>query len=209
MAIMNMYKESDEAQLVEAIREIQFATLVTHLPDGMECSHVPMFAKETDEGLVLESHVARQNTQWKNASQGPSLAIFQGPQAYISPGWYPSKQDHGKVVPTWNYMAVHAHGVLEAMDDRDFLLSHIDDLTKRNETGRDVPWSINDAPGDYIPKLTRGIVGLRLKVSRLEGVSKLGQNRSDADREGVVAGLTADDHAGALAVAERMRALMA
>lgn len=209
MAIMNMYQESDEAQLVEALREIQFATLVTHLPEGLECSHIPMFAKETDEGLVLESHVARQNTQWKNASRGPSLAIFQGPQAYISPGWYPSKQEHGKVVPTWNYLAVHAHGVLEAVDDIDFLLTHIDDLTHRNEEGRDAPWSITDAPGEYIPKLTRGIVGLRLRVSRLQGVSKLGQNRSVADRQGVVEGLTNDANAGALAVAEKMRASMA
>ncbi|MEP0520029.1 MAG: FMN-binding negative transcriptional regulator [Hyphomicrobiales bacterium] len=208
MAIMNMYQESDEAQLVDALREIQFATLVTHMPDRLECSHVPMFAKETEDGLTLESHVARRNEHWRCASAGPSIAIFQGPQAYISPGWYPSKQEHGKVVPTWNYLVVHAHGLLEAIDDRNFLLAHIDDLTKRNESDRAEPWGIDDAPGDYIPKLTRGIVGLRLKVSRLDGASKMGQNRTDADRKGAVAGLSDENEFGASAVAEKMLSLI-
>lgn len=208
MAIMNMYQESDEAQLVDALREIQFATLVTHMPDRLECSHVPMFAKETKDGLVLEGHVARKNEHWRCASAGPSIAIFQGPQAYISPGWYPSKQEHGKVVPTWNYLVVHAHGILEAVDDRDFLLAHINDLTKRNEGNRAEPWGIDDAPGDYIPKLTRGIVGLRLKVSRLDGASKMGQNRTDADRKGAVAGLSDENDFGAAAVAEKMLSLI-
>lgn len=208
MAIMNMYKENDEAQLVDALREIQFATLVTHMPDRLECSHVPMFAKETDEGLILESHVARRNDHWRCASAGPSIAIFQGPQAYISPAWYPSKLEHGKVVPTWNYLVVHAHGTLEAFDDLDFLLSHIDDLTKRNEIGRDQPWGIDDAPGDYIPKLTRGIVGLRMKVARLDGALKMGQNRTDEDRKGVVAGLSEENEFGAAAVAKKMLSLI-
>lgn len=208
MAIMNMYKESDEAQLVGALREIQFATLVTHLPDRLECSHVPMFAKETEEGLVLEGHVARQNAHWRCASAGPSIAIFQGPQAYISPGWYPSKQEHGKVVPTWNYLVVHAHGILEAVDEPEFLLAHINDLTQRNEGDREKPWAVDDAPGDFIPKLTRGIVGLRLKVSRLDGATKMGQNRTDADRKGAVAGLSDENEFGAAAVAEKMLSLI-
>lgn len=208
MAIMNMYRENDEAELVAAIRDIQFATLVTHLRDGLECSHVPMFAKQTDQGVVLEGHVARQNPHWRSADAGPTIAIFQGPQAYISPGWYPSKQEHGKVVPTWNYSVVHAHGILEAIDDPDFLLRHIADLTQKNETGRAMPWGIDDAPGDYIPKLTRGIVGLRLTVSRIDGASKMGQNRSDADRKGAVAGLSEENDFGASAVAEKMLSLI-
>lgn len=208
MAIMNIYKENDGAQLLEALQEIQFATLVTHMRDRLECSHVPMFAKETEDGLVLEGHVARQNDHWRCASGGPSIAIFQGPQAYISPAWYPSKQEHGKVVPTWNYQVVHAHGTLEAVDDADFLLAHINDLTMRNESGRDEPWGINDAPGEYIPKLTRGIVGLRLKVTRLDGALKMGQNRTDADRKGAVAGLSDENDFGAAAVAEKMLSLI-
>ena len=208
MAIISIYEENDQAQLLDVMRDIQFATLVTHMPDRLECSHIPMFAKETGDGLVLEGHVARHNDHWRHASDGPSIAIFHGPQAYISPSWYVSKQEHGKVVPTWNYQVVHAHGTLEAIDDTDFLLAHINDLTVRNESGRDQPWSIEDAPGEYIPKLTRGIVGLRLKVTRLDGASKLGQNRTDADRKGTVAGLLDEKDFGAAAIAQKMQSLI-
>jgi transcriptional regulator len=155
----------------------------------------------------LQGHVARGNAHGLAAAGRPSVAVFQGPHAYISPSWYPSKKEHGKVVPTWNYIAVHAHGALEAIDDREWLLQHVAALTDRNESGRETPWSVGDAPEDYIDGMLKGIIGLSLTVSRLEGAWKMQQHRTPADRQGLIDGLAASDDAAARSVASIMEAL--
>lgn len=205
------FREDRPDILAEAIRTIQLASLVTATPDGYLASHVPMVLKEEAGELVLEAHVARPNAHWKAAlgAGAPSLAIFQGPQAYVSPGWYESKRQHGKVVPTWNYIAVHAEGRLEAVEDGAWLRDHLEDLTRLNEAGREAPWAMADAPGDFIRNLSRGIVGLRLRECRLAGTWKLIQHRQEGDRLGTIAGLAASPGPGSAAVAEAMRELEA
>jgi len=194
--------------LARAVRDIQFALLVTAVDGTYSASHVPTVLKQANGQFTLEAHVARANEHWKVLGRGPaSLAVFQGPQTYVSPSWYPSKREHGKVVPTWNYVVVHAHGVLETVEDRDWLLGHIGDLVTANESDREQPWAISDAPDDFIHAMSRAIVGLRMPVDRLEGKWKMSQNRSQADRTGTLAGLSASVKSQDQAVAAIMRTL--
>ena len=210
MYVPPQFREERPEVLAGAIRGIQLATLVTMTPDGLVASHIPMILKDQGGELVLEGHVARQNEHWRGLGDaGPSLAIFQGPQAYVSPAWYASKREHGKVVPTWNYIAVHAHGRVEAIEDPAWLAGHLDDLTRLNEGRRADPWEISDAPAGFVANLSRAIVGLRFRVERLEGAWKMIQHRSEADRLGTIAGLSQSDDPGAGAVAGIMRDLEA
>lgn len=207
MYIPRQFREERPEILVRAMREIGLAALVTPGPlgsPGLQVSHVPMVLKEDAAGAwTLETHVARANPHWTLAGGASSAAIFQGPQAYVSPSWYAAKREHGKVVPTWNYIAVHAHGVLEAIEDPAWLLAHLNDLTRLNEASREHPWEVADAPADYVDGLTRAIVGLRLPVGQVEGAWKLIQHRSEGDRLGTIAGLDAEP--GGKAVADAMR----
>ncbi len=205
------FKEDRPEVLAATIRDIQLATLVTATVDGYHASHVPMVLKQGEGGTVLETHVARSNPHWDAFRSGPapSLAIFQGPQAYVSPSWYETKRQHGKVVPTWNYIAVHAHGPVSVIEDQAWLLSHLAELTEANEGGRDQPWAVSDAPAEFIGTLTRAIVGLRLRVARLEGAWKLIQHRPEGDRSGAAAGLSASPRAGDQAVGRIMHELEA
>jgi len=194
--------------LAGAIRDIQFALLVTAVDGKYFASHVPTVLKQVNETFTLEAHVARANEHWKVLDGRPaSLAVFQGPHTYVSPSWYPSKREHGKVVPTWNYVVVHAHGVLETVEDHDWLLAHIGDLVAANESSREQPWAISDAPEDFIHAMSRAIVGLRMPVDRLEGKWKMSQNRSQADRAGTLAALSASVKSQDQSVAAVMRAL--
>ena len=183
------FAEDREDVLLDAIASIGLAALVTPGEGGIEASHVPMVARRGADGaLGLETHVARANAHWR-AAPAESLAIFQGPHAYVHPGWYPSKAETGKVVPTWTYIAVHAHGRLEAMTDEAWLRAHLDALTDAQEAARPEPWAVSDAPPRYIAGLSRGIVGLRLTVERLEGAWKVNQHKPEADRLGTRDGL--------------------
>ena len=186
-----------------AMADIMFAALVTQADDGPVVTHVPMLLTGPDDALVLETHVARGNPHWR--TPGPSVAIFQGPQAYVSPSFYPAKALTGKVVPTWTYIAVHAHGGLETVDDPAWLHAHVSRITDTMEAARPALWAVGDAPPDYIAALQRGIVGLRLPVIRLHGAWKVNQHKSDADRAGTAAGLTAGGVQGQ-ALAEVLRA---
>ena len=208
MYIPQHFEEKRPDVLARAIREIQFALLVTAVDGAYLASHLPMVLKHADGALTLEAHVARANEHWKALrSKRASLAVFQGPQTYISPSWYETKRQHGKVVPTWNYVVVHAHGPLEIVEDRDWLLAHLKDLVTANESRRERPWAISDAPADFIDGMTRAIVGLRLTVDRLEGKWKMIQNRSQPDRLGTMTGLSASADAKDQAVAAIMWAL--
>jgi transcriptional regulator len=171
-------------------------------------THLPMVLKQADAAFTLEAHVARANEHWKVLAAKPaSLAVFQGPQTYVSPSWYETKRQHGKVVPTWNYVVVHAHGPLQIVEEQDWLLAHLGDLVAANESSREQPWAIADAPAEFIQGMTRAIVGLRFTVDRLEGKWKMIQNRSEADRLGTLAGLSASADPEDQAVAAIMRAL--
>jgi len=178
------FREERPEVLIAAAREIGFALWVT--PD-LQASHLPVFVSEEESGLVLEAHVARPNPIWR--AEGLAMAVFQGPQAYISPGWYPTKKEHGKAVPTWNYAVVHFHGQVEAIDDGEWLMGHLDRLSRANEAFRPEPWTIHEAPDGYIEGLTKAIVGLRLKVERMEGSWKMSQNQPEVNRRGVAEGL--------------------
>jgi transcriptional regulator len=202
------FEEKRPEVLARAIRDIQFALLVTATNGEYFASHLPMVLKEANGAFTLEAHVARPNEHWKALGNRPaSLAVFQGPQTYVSPSWYESKRQHGKVVPTWNYVVVHAHGALEVVEDRDWLRAHLEDLVAANEGRREQPWLISDAPANFIQSMMRAIVGLRLTVARLEGKWKMSQNRSQADRAGALAGLSASSKPADQAVAAILRAL--
>lgn len=200
------FREERRDVLVAAMRDIQLAAIVTQGAAGPCATHAPVLLREQGDDLVLEFHVARQNPHWQLAGE-KSLAIFQGPQAYIHPGWYQSKAEHGRVVPTWTYVMVHAHGTLAAMESEVELLSHLTQLTDRNEAGRDQPWAVSDAPEKYIQGMARAIVGLRMTVERLEGSWKLNQHKSDGDRAGVQSGLSSQTDPGAQAISTLMRGL--
>jgi len=207
------FREDRQDVLLAAIGDIRLAALVVSAADGLEAAHIPMIARaDAASGLVLEGHVARGNPLWRLAEgkQGvTALAVFQGPQAYVHPGWLATKHETGKAVPTWNYVAVHAHGRLKAVSDVAWLLRHLDHLSTHTEAGRADPWSIDDAPEGYIGTLMRGIVGIELRVDRLEGVWKMIQHHPEANRTGVIAGLDADGTPDSTQVAAVMRALEA
>jgi transcriptional regulator len=186
------FREDQPEVLYAAIRKYPFATLVAEGPDGIVASHLPFLLDDTRG--VLRGHVARANPVWKEARpEREALAIFQGPNAYITPSWYATKAATGKVVPTWNYLAVHVRGPLAFFDDVDRLRALVTDLTNAHEAGRAAPWAVTDAPSGYIDTMLRAIVGVELSITGIEGKWKLSQNRDASDREGVRAGLTAEN----------------
>jgi transcriptional regulator len=180
---------SDPDEIEMALERQSFGCLVTGDGDGLFATHMP-FLYDT-AARRLTGHMARPNPHRQRAGEGEALVIFQGPQAYVSPGFYPSKQQNPRVVPTWNYEAVHVYGRLNWHEDADWLVAHVTALTERQESGRAEPWAVSDAPADFIRGLAAGIVGVELEISRVEAKRKLSQNRSAADRLGVIAGLEA------------------
>jgi len=177
--------------LHDAIRSYGFATLVTSGEAELEASHLPMLLdKDPAPFGTLFGHLARANPQWRRAKPGAeALAIFLGPNAYITPSWYATKQQTGKVVPTWNYLAVHAYGTLSFQENPEALRHHVSRLTETHEAGRAAPWAVTDAPADYVEQMLRAIVGFRLKITRLEGKWKMSQNRPEQDQAEVREGL--------------------
>ena len=192
----------DDIQILhQQMQASPLPVLVTHASQGLHASHVPLLL-DPDEGPygTLYGHLARANPHGKALAEGTeTLVIFAGEQAYISPSFYPSKAEHGKTVPTWNYLAVHAYGTAEVFEDAERLLALISRLSSKHEAGRPAPWAVSDAPGDYIDSMLKAIVGFRLPITRLEGKRKLSQNRDAADQAGVRQGLLANsnpqDHA--------------
>jgi transcriptional regulator len=200
------FKEDRIPVLHEAIRKYGFGTLVTSSEQELEASHLPMLldSEPAPLGTVL-GHVARANPQWQRVKPGfQALAIFLGPNAYITPSWYPAKQQHGKVVPTWNYLAIHAYGTISFFDDPAELRDHVGKLTDTHEAARDAPWAVSDAPADYVEKMLGGIVGFRLRIAKLEGKWKMSQNRPEQDINGVREGLSREARESREPVAEIM-----
>ncbi len=204
------FREDRPEVLREIMRAARLALIVSAAPDGgaPEATHLPLILDpgEGPQG-TLYGHVAKANPQWKGlAAAGVARAIFPGPEAYVSPALYASKQEHGRVVPTWNYVAVHAIGPVEVFDDAERLHAVVSRLTDRHEAARSDPWAVTDAPDAFVAGQLKGIVGIALRIETLIGKRKLSQNRSEADRAGVVAGLGASDDVADRAVAEAMRA---
>lgn len=192
------------------IRAQSLGLLITAGPGGLQANPVPFLIDADGSQLgTLRAHVARANPQWHElAAVAECLVVFQGPQTYISPSLYPTKHEHGKVVPTWNYITVHAWGRLQVIDDVSWLRRQVDDLTSHKERSRPAPWSVSDAPEPYVAAQLKGIVGIEIPITRIEGKWKVSQNRPAIDQAGVVAGLRGNDgDAGIMAslVAERGR----
>jgi transcriptional regulator len=187
------FEETDTAALYALVGACPLATWVVPRQGELLVNHIPFLldAGRGEHGTLI-GHVARANPVWQAlAASAPSVAVFMGPQAYVSPNWYPSKQAHGKAVPTWNYTTVHAHGVAQTFDDTVRLLALVTRLTERHEAGQAQPWQVRDAPADYLASMLQAIVGIEIPVQRWVGKWKVSQNRPAADRQGAVAGLMA------------------
>lgn len=201
------FEETRIEVLHALMRTRPLATLVTLGPEGLDTNHVPLFL-DIAAGThgTLRGHVARANPLWRAIGAGcDALAIFHGPQGYVTPNWYPAKTETGKAVPTWNYAVVHAHGRLRAIDDAAWLRAQIEALTNQEEAAFAAPWQVADAPPDYIEKMIGAVVGIEIEIARLNGKWKTSQNQPPRNRAGVVAGLCArgatDDRAMAALVA--------
>lgn len=196
------FREDDPTVLRQVMREAALATLVTATAEGLVATPLPLMLDESEgERGVLHGHLARANPQWRLPAIDDALVIFQGPDAYVTPSWYASKQEHGKVVPTWNYVALHAYGRAEFYEDEDRLREVVTRLTSLHEGPRAEPWAVTDAPAPFITSQLKGIVGVRISIARIEGKRKLSQNRSAADRNGVAEGLTSSEREGDRVVA--------
>lgn len=205
-----MYIPAHFAAGPDAVRHLltrpSAANLVTATAKGMLATLLPfVFDPSAGEHGALHAHLARNNPQWSEPALGESLAIIQGADAYISPRWYASKAEHGRVVPTWNYSTAHVYGTLVIHDDPAWLASHVRRLSNHNEAGSELPWTVEDAPERYIAGQLRAIVGVELLITRIEAKQKLSQNRPDADVDGVVAGLRARGDLASAADVENAR----
>ncbi|MBS0296961.1 MAG: FMN-binding negative transcriptional regulator [Proteobacteria bacterium] len=203
MYLPDRYAETDPAVIETLIAEARLGVLVTHGPEGLYASHLPFLWDAESHTAV--AHLARANPHRSMAGEGEAMLIVQGADAYVSPGFYPSKAEDPRKVPTWNYEAVHLYGRLEWFDDAERLLGVVQGLTARNEAHRAEPWRVADAPVDYIAKMLRGIVGVSLRVERVEAKRKLSQNQNAIDRDGAMQALaaSADPRARELAAAMR------
>jgi transcriptional regulator len=201
------FEETRVEVLHDLIRSYPFGALVTMTPDGLDANHIP-FEIDPAPGPfgTLRGHVARANPVWRDrAPDAAALVIFQGVDSYVSPSWYPTKMETGKVVPTWNYVVVHAHGVPRFIDDRAWLRAFVEKLTSRHEAGRREPWKVTDAPADFIDKQVGAIIGLEMPITRLVGKWKVSQNRPSQDRDGVVEGLLREGGQSGAAMADLVR----
>jgi transcriptional regulator len=201
------FEENDPGVLHALMRANPLATLVMLLDGALEANHIPLLLAETSPATVLRGHVARANPLWRHASgEREVLAIFHGPQAYITPSWYATKAEHGKVVPTWNYAAVHVYGTLRAIDDPEWLRAQLESLTAHNEVAFAQPWKMSDAPRDYTEKLMAAIVGIELTVTRMAGKWKVSQNQPAENIAGIVNGLCSQGEKEMAALVEQRAA---
>lgn len=191
MYVSKYHQWNDQAAIFSLMDAHPLGAWVCAGQEGLVANHVPFFLDRTRGPLgTLIGHVSRANPVWRQ-QQGDSASVvmFQGPQAYITPGWYPGKAEHGKVVPTWNYAVAHVHGVARVRDDRDWLLDMLNRLVSVHESSQPMPWQVSDAPVDYLDKLLAAIVGIEIPIDRLEGKLKASQDEDWQDRLGTVNGL--------------------
>ena len=209
MYVPEQFKMADLSDALAIMRGNTFAALVSHDAAGLMATHLPTVVSAEGDKVTIECHLARGNPHWRRLQSAPEaeiMMIFSGPDAYIRPGWYPSKAETGKSVPTWNYAIVHAYGRAQIVEDGAWLLRHVEALSRQQESPYETPWSTADAPESYIAAMVRGIVGLRVDVTRLDAKAKLGQNRDERDALGAVAGLQARGRGDDATIATMMRA---
>lgn len=195
MYVPKHHEETDIAVLHALIKSHPLGIWVTQSDGELLANHIPFFL-DPERGAhgTLVGHVARANRAWQAFSASVnSVVIFQGAETYITPSWYPSKHAHGKAVPTWNYAVVHAHGMPRVIEDRDWLLQHVTQLTDTHEADQALPWRVSDAPEEFTERLLGAIVGIEIPIAKLAGKWKVSQNRPEPDKLGVVAGLLARD----------------
>lgn len=199
------FRVEDRNEMIAMIRACRLATLVTSSQPDLMATPLPMYLDPEEGELgVLYGHIAKANPQWNEAGEKDGLVIFQGANGYVSPAWYPSKAATGKVVPTWNYVAVHAWGPVEFFHDKDRLLQVVSHLTDLHEQEKPARWSVQDAPAEFIDRMLGAIVGIRVPIRRIEAKKKLSQNQSREDRAGAKAGLAASPRPGDREVAAMM-----
>lgn len=192
MYVPNHFKVADQEKLLQYIRDYSFGLLVISDDEGIEVNHVPFYLSSDEDDSIghLQCHLARNNPVWHRIRDGArTLAVFQGPDAYVSPSWYATKAETGRVVPTWNYLAVHAQGSAQIIRDRNWLKHHLHQLTDQHESQMAVPWSVADAPTEFTERLVQAIVGVEIKIETLTGKLKASQNQPEKNRAGVKAGL--------------------
>ena len=202
-----IFKEDRIDVMHDLIKAHSFGTLVG-LEDGeISANHLPLILHpEISENGTLRGHISKANPLWKKHDADTNvLIIFQGAHHYISPSWYPSKREHQKVVPTWNYAVVHARGSLKLIEDNDWILAHLNSLTNKHERGYPEPWKVSDAPEKYIAGQIKGIVGVEITIKELTGKWKMSQNKNAADKEGVLRGLKGDGDENASTMLDIMK----
>lgn len=205
MFIPTKFEQQDPEALNDLIRKHPLATLVMNSSSGLNANHIPLQLTQNSSGkVVLQGHIAKANPLWKDSSSTEALAIFQGADSYISPNWYPSKQENGKVVPTWNYMAVHASGQIRFIHDPDWIRAFLERLTTEHESNQETPWAMSDAPEEFTQKMLSAIVGFEITVQNIIGKWKMSQNQTEENRTGVVNGLSASPDTRAKALASIM-----
>jgi transcriptional regulator len=196
----------DPAAAAEFLSRIEAADLVTLTDQGLEATFLPLlYVPAAGEHGVLRGHLARKNGQWQRPAIGEALVIARAEDAYIHPGWYPSKAEHGRVVPTWNYRTAHVYGELVVHDDPAWVDENVRGLTSRQESRREHPWSVDDAPPAFHEGQLRAIVGVEVLISRVEAKFKMSQNQNDANIDGVIAGLEGDGRAEVAELVQRLR----
>ncbi|MBL6760489.1 MAG: FMN-binding negative transcriptional regulator [Ilumatobacteraceae bacterium] len=203
MYLPEVFRLDDDSAL-DVVARARLATVVVSTGAGFEATPLPWMLRRSPESTLLVGHVSKANPLARMLSEPvDAIVLVDGPDGYVSPSWYPSKVESGEVVPTWNYVSVHLHGRLSVIHDAEWLREMVESLTIRYESEREQPWSVDDAPADYLDRMLRGIVGLEFVVERVEGKAKLSQNRSEADRAGVIAGLRTEGADGLLGEMER------
>jgi transcriptional regulator len=204
MYLPEAFAVTDEAEINDLLRRTPFGSLVTHGPRGLFATPLPLL--HDPQTGVLAGHMARANPHRDLADDGEAMVIFLGLNTYVSPNWYPSKAVHGRVVPTWNYETVHVYGRICWREDADWLRANVAALTERFEAGQPRPWAIDDAPAAFVDRLLDGVIGVELRIERIEAKRKLSQNRSEADRQGVISALAQAGSDQDRALASAMRA---
>lgn len=193
MYLPPQFAETDESVMRALIAAHPLGLLISASETGVQANPVPFLVSSEGGATRLRAHLSRANPQWRHLQDGASvLVVFQGDDTYVTPSWYQSKAEHGKVVPTWNYAMVQARGTARVEESSEWLGTQVGELTDRHEAGRDTPWKVGDAPDKFVQAQLRGIVGIEITVSELTGKWKVSQNRPEADRRGVHAGLTQD-----------------
>lgn len=202
------FKVEDRGALFQVMRANPLATLITAGEGGLLANPVPfvLHAEESGQG-VLRAHLARPNPQWRAVAAGAEvLLVFTGVERYVTPAWYASKREHGKVVPTWNYVTVQVRGPARTIEDPAWLRAHLEQLTQQQEAPRPEPWAVSDAPEPFVAAQMRGIIGIEIEIASLIGKFKLSQNRQEADKLGVLNGLSADPESESQAMASLVKA---